>query len=149
MDFIADDREAITMVAAGLTRYLAVYVCWFLFLFFGPPDLDSRWKTRGGGVAAGFLDADELGKPECSEIFHLTRPGLVLWSCRRGEGVVGENPERIFKIPWGGGGLALFAFFNTTIQCRMAISRFCFLQKVERACYSFSANGSCVCVWLC
>lgn len=120
----------------------------FVFVFrssrFGLPLEDA-----GGGIAAGFLDADELGKPECSENVppHEARPGTLV--LQKGGGCGWRESGEDLQDSLRGRGLALFAFFNTTIQCRMAISRFCFLQKVERACYSFSANGSCVCVWLC
>ena len=47
------------------------------------------------------------------------------------EGLIEDNPERVFKLPGGELGPSLLPFFNTAQKYRLPISTFCKVTKLQ------------------
>lgn len=105
-DCITDDTEEITIVATWQTRYSVVRFSL------------SAWTA----VEGCWSDANELAPQRNVPPAEVISGTLVL---QKQEGWVGDNPERVFKLPGGRLGPSLLYFFNAAKLCRMPISRFC------------------------
>lgn len=105
-DCITDDTEENTIVATWQTRYSVVR--------FSLP----AWTA----VEGCWSDAKELAPQRIVPPAEVISGTLVL---QKQEGRIGDNPERVFKLPGGRLGPSLLYFFNAAKLCRMPISRFC------------------------
>ena len=56
-------------------------------------------------------------------------PGTLV--LQKQEGLIEDNPERVFKLPGGELGPSLLPFFNTAQKYRLPISTFCKVTKLQ------------------